>query len=537
MVHDKIIMVLDDEPGVALFCQAALERAGYAVIVQQDARQALGVLQTARVDLLLLDIRMPHLDGFQVMERARLVQPDLAVLIMTGYGTLDTAMRALKTGANGLIFKPFETTQELLDDVARAFRERDQAREMVRLRSLSPLLTITQSLFSQTDRDTLIEQALDSVTQLLNCDHAGFYQRRQHPDGQPEDLELRNARGRPLPGEPCSFNGGPVARADAWSATVQVGADQPDDPDLLASIRAHDLGAVLCAPAARGGGAGSSVLLAGRGLDGQPFSEADHELFSILASQVGAALQNAQLYADLLASLERQRAQQQALLQTEKMAAIGRLTASIAHEVNNPLQAVRNCLHLVNHPDLPAEKRDQYLVLAQEELQRLMDTVQQMLDFYRPGPRQREPVDINALIGTVLSLLDRQLEQSQVQVETSFAGGLPQLVVVRNQIQQVFFNILLNAMEAMPGGGLVRIETLRVDRQVVVTVADNGPGIPQEARQRLFEPFVSAKPQGTGLGLSISYTILDAHGGTLELVDSPPPGAIFRISLPIPEVR
>ena len=538
LINDKIVMVLDDEPGVAQYCQVALERAGYEVISMKDARQAVNVLQKARVDLLLVDIRMPHMDGFQVMDRAREFQPDIAILIMTGFGTMDTAIRALRMGANGLLFKPFSSTQQLVDEVAHALEDRDHNREVGRLQALRPLLKNTENLFSTRDEQQVVDIVLDSILSLLSCSHAGFYQREPQESG-PDRMRLVNQRGEPLPGEPVGFTGGPVSRADAWGTWVRVNPDSVDKPDLLAVVQENGLSAVLSIPALRGSGV-NSVLLAGRNPGELPFTDADVELFSILAKQAAVSLENARLYADLRATLARVQEQQQALLQSEKMAAIGRLTASIAHEVNNPLQAVRNCLHLVNRDDLALNKRDEYLTLAQDELQRLMDTVQQMLDFYRPSALQREHVDINALVKNVLALLSKELQNHNVIVETKLAKGLPLLHLVRNQMQQVVFNILLNAMEAMVDGGKVLIRTSRAGDQLELYIADSGPGVPLESRSQLFEPFVSSKPQGTGLGLSVCYSIIDAHGGTIELLQGKPlftgqTGACFKISLPITE--
>ncbi len=532
-------MVLDDEPGVAQYCQTALERAGYEVISLKDARQAVGVLQQARIDLLLVDIRMPHMDGFQVMEMAREFQPEIAILIMTGYGTMETATKALRMGANGLILKPFSSTQELIDDVRSALEDRDHHREVARLQALRPLLKNTESLFSTTEESQVVDIILDSIQSLLNCGHAGFYQREPQDNG-PDFLKLVKKRGEPLPGEPTGFTGGPVSRADAWGACVRVNPDGIDDHELFEKIWTNGLGAVLCIPALRGTGV-NSVLLAGRGPNELPFTDADVELFSILAKQSAVALENARLYANLRSTLVQVQEQQQALLQSEKMAAIGRLTASIAHEVNNPLQAVRNCLHLVNREDLVLEKRNEYLTLAQDELQRLMDTVQQMLDFYRPSALQREHVDINALVQNVIALLTKEFQNHNITIETKLAKGLPLLYLVRNQIQQVIFNILLNAMEAMPNGGKVAIRSGRTADILEILIADSGPGVPEETRSQLFEPFISSKPQGTGLGLSVSYSIIDTHGGKIELVDGKGNstglvGACFKISLPIVEV-
>ncbi len=536
-INDKIVMVLDDDPGVAKYCQTVMERSGYEVITLLDARQAVGVLQQARVDLLLVDIRMPKLDGFQVMELARQHQPDLAIVIMTGFGTMETATKALRMGANGLILKPFSSSQELVEGVQRAIEDREHKKEIARLQALKPLLPITRRLISENHYDKLVDLILTAICELLVCEDAGFYAQEVNTLGTAV-LKLVAGVGNALPDEESRFDGGPVARADAWGSPILVNPDAPDNPELRETIISLGFASVMCAPSLRGA-QGNIVLMAGREGGRPPFTHADLEMFSIFANQAAVALENARLYANLRATLAQVRAQQQQLIQTEKMAAIGRLTASIAHEVNNPLQAVRNCLHLVGRADLAEEKREHYLELAQDELQRLMDTVQQMLDFYRPSALQREPVNLNALIDTVYSLLEKQLAQQNIRVEMHQQADLPQVVIVRNQIQQVFFNIILNAMEAMPEGGRMVITSHRNGHSVDTLFEDTGPGVSAERRREIFEPFASSKPRGTGLGLSVSYSILDAHGGRLELVDQDAErktaGACFRISIPVVE--
>jgi signal transduction histidine kinase/FixJ family two-component response regulator len=537
LLRDKIILVLDDDPGVATYCQRILEREHYEVICLMDARQAVGVLKQARVDLLLLDIRMPNMDGFQVMELARAHQPDLAVVFMTGYGTLETATRALRQGADGLLLKPFDSSRELLDGVEHALMGRERQKEIVRLQAIQPLLPISKKLFQLTEQDKLVASILESVCNLLDCEHAGLYTVDPSKNGS-GFLQLTASRGSPLPGEVSRFDGGPVARADAMGAGVRVPEAPDEESNLLNYIQENHLGAVMCVPVTRGA-SGRAVLLAGRSReDGSEFSSADLETFALFASQAGGALDNARLYADLHATLDQVKEQQMALIQTEKLAAIGRLTASIAHEVNNPLQAVRNCLHLVGRDDLSNEKRDSYLSLAQDELERLMNTVQQMLDFYRPSALEREWVDIHILMDNVLTLLDNQLDQNDIKVSFKRAEGLRPLYIVRNQMQQVFFNMVLNSMDAIMEHGHIWISFEEVGKQVEVFFKDDGPGVPDEERENIFEPFVSSKPQGVGLGLSVSFMIVDAHAGSLELLKTEDPdvtGACFRITLPIVE--
>jgi signal transduction histidine kinase len=271
----------------------------------------------------------------------------------------------------------------------------------------------------------------------------------------------------------------------------------------------------------------------GTGGTERAFRGADLEMFFVLARQAVVALENAGLYADLRNYVRKVEDSQEALLRAEKMAAAGRLTASIAHEVNNPLQSVQNCLHLAGREDVPAEKRKEYFDLAKKELDRLMKTMQRMLDFYRPGAVKIEKVDVLELLGHVLSLTSQQLGQRHIEIQTNLPKSLPAIYVVSSQIQQIFFNLILNSLDAMPGGGNLKINARELDGGVEIMFQDSGSGIPEDQRNNIFEPFFSTKEGGTGLGLTVSYNIVTAHGGILDILDNQEPGACFRLFRPI----
>jgi len=213
------------------------------------------------------------------------------------------------------------------------------------------------------------------------------------------------------------------------------------------------------------------------------------------------------------------------------------LSASIAHEVNNPLQSVQNCLHLAGREDLDSEKRKEYFDLASSELERLSLTVQRMLDFYRPGVAQPKEILVAELLGYVINLTEKQLTERGIHVKTELPATLPLIMAVGSQIQQVFINLILNAYDAMPNGGNLRIAGRARPGGVEVLFQDSGRGIAREQQSSIFEPFFSTKEGGTGLGLTVSYNIITAHGGTLELVPDHGKGACFRVFLPTGEHR
>ncbi len=515
---ETTILIVDDEPGIAHLCERLLARSGYGVRAVTNPHRALTELDSFRADLLLVDIRMPGMDGFQLMQAARRKQPHLAVVIMTGFGTVETAVEALRLGADGLILKPFSSGAELVESVGYALEAHRRKRDALRLQALRPLFEVSRRLFAETEPEKLHALLLDAICEHLGCAHAGVY-------FFPAEEAPQKVAGRGRIPDPEALR----AALSAVSLPVLVQAEAAEGA-LSDLLRAQEYASLACAQVdtQRGG----MVLLAAAPADASALSEADLELLVVLAHQGAVALENARLYAELRAYIRRVEESQKLLVQAEKMATAGRLTASIAHEINNPLQGVRNCLHLASRGELSAQERQEYLQLAREELDRLMTTVQRMLDFYRPAAVERRPADLHDLIDRVARLLRREMEQRGVHLHLDLAEDMPYPPVVRDQIQQVLLNLVLNAIEAMPEGGDLRIETRYDAQEVYVSVSDSGPGIDASVRAQIFEPFFSTKENGSGLGLTVCDGIITAHGGRLEVLEQPR-GACFRFALPL----
>ena len=523
------ILVVDDEPGIALLCVRILEKAGYDVTSETNPSKAIEYLGQNRVDLLLVDIRMPEVDGFDVISRAKRAQPDIAVLVMTGFGTVETAIRALRQGVDGLLLKPFEQGDELVSSVEQALADNRRKRETARAQALRPLFDATEKLFSETDTHKLHDLIVNTICEQLQCSNAAYYQLE---NGEYAPVAKR---GNIFPVESDGFARHLLSQVDADGNPIIVNATGPGEEEAQALLVSLELDAAILIPISRSDM--RVILFAARDTGVTPFRGADLELFHILANQALVALENARLYADLRAYVRKVEASQQALLRSEKMAAAGRLTASIAHEVNNPLQSVQNCLHLAGREDMPPEKRNEYFDLARTEMDRLMKTMQRMLDYYRPGSTKQEKVDVLELLNHVISLTTQQLNQREIEIETDFPESLEAIYAVNSQIQQIFFNLILNAFDVMPGGGVLLIRAKNVENGIEVLFEDSGPGVSEDLRNNIFEPFYSTKDGGTGLGLTVSYNIVTAHGGTLDLVKGRGTGACFRLFLPMGDAQ
>jgi len=176
--------------------------------------------------------------------------------------------------------------------------------------------------------------------------------------------------------------------------------------------------------------------------------------------------------------------------------------------------------------------------MAQSEVQRLIEIVQRMLDFYRPSRGGVVPTDINTIAENVLALAHKRLQHGDVRIHTRLSPDLPLVPMVSDQIAQVFLNIVINAVDAMPSGGDLRLETILSEDGdwVLAYFCDTGAGMSSEQIANLFEPFYTTKSDGTGLGLAISYGIVERHGGEIEVSSQPGEGAIFVVKLPVNRV-
>jgi len=523
------VMVVDDEPGVALLCERLLSGSEFSTRSSTDPRTALDTLKTEHFDLLVVDIRMPEISGFDVIQQARELQPEIAILAMTGFGTVETAIQALRRGVDGLLLKPFQK-DELLEAVQQALSDRQKKQDVARMQALRPLFNVTETLLSETNPENLLTLILDTVSNQFSCAHVALY-RAVERDNQ---LVLLAGRGKTSAPGAIDFRGGVAQRAGASEQPVWGVAGQMADKALNRELKSLGLGSAMAVPSSSMNM--RSVLFAARDEGEPPFREADLDMFQILARQSTIAMDNANLYGELRAYVRRVEESQRALVQSEKLAVAGRLTASIAHEVNNPLQSVRNCLHLAMREDLPPESRKNYIDLTMQEVERLMMTVERMLDFYRPSV-EFKPVNILDLLEHVLNLLGAQLRSRNIFVTTAWPAKLPSVQAIRNQVEQVFINLVLNAFDMMPEGGELWIDIAQKRKMIQITFQDSGPGVPEEMRETIFEPFISTK-NGTGLGLSVSYDIITAHGGRLDLLPSKDgQGATFRVMLPIKDAK
>jgi nitrogen-specific signal transduction histidine kinase len=261
------------------------------------------------------------------------------------------------------------------------------------------------------------------------------------------------------------------------------------------------------------------------------YSHEDIELLSTLANQTSIAIENAKLYEDLKKS-------KSYIRRADRLASLGTLTAGLAHEIRNPLVAIKTLTQLLPERIDDEEFRNNFLQIASGEVDRISSLVNELLDFARPSDPKLEPEDINAILDGMILLVSTETKKKQIHMIKNYATDLPPIQIDREQIKQVFLNILLNSIEATKENGKITVKTRSFmkpggEPYIQIEFTDTGSGIPEEYLEDIFNPFFTTKSTGSGLGLSISNQIIQEHRGYIDVESQVGKGSSFFINLPL----
>lgn len=222
------------------------------------------------------------------------------------------------------------------------------------------------------------------------------------------------------------------------------------------------------------------------------------------------------------------------LQKADRLAALGQLSAGIAHEIRNPLGSIKGSMDILETEIPPGHKKYEFVAIIREEVARLNSMVDSFLKFARPPKPRLQPASINDLVETTLVLFRKRAQEGRIEIRKELAADLPSVDLDPDQIRQVLLNIFLNSSDSMPDGGILTIRTRAgsPERTVSIDISDSGAGIGDEELDHIFDPFFTTKAQGTGLGLSISYQLIQNHGGTVTARKNKDKGLTFHIELP-----
>lgn len=236
--------------------------------------------------------------------------------------------------------------------------------------------------------------------------------------------------------------------------------------------------------------------------------------------------------ADMLAEADEQ------LRRADRLSALGQLSAGMAHEIRNPLGSIKGTAEILQEDFSPQDKKYEFIQIMLKEINRLDRILGEFLMFAKPASPEKKTVNVNDMIRSVLSLVAQQASKSDVRIETS-PGGKITVRADEGLLRQAFLNLVLNAIQAMPAGGDLKVQvemepgSKAGKHQCSISIADSGTGISEESLKRLFNPFFTTKKEGTGLGLVITHRIVEAHGGTINVQSEEGKGTVFKVKLPM----
>lgn len=479
----KTILLVDDEADLREVLDISLSDTGYEVLTAENGAQALNILKENDIPVVITDIKMPGIDGIELLRKIKNKNPETEVIMLTGHGDLDLAIKSLKHKATDFITKPIN----------------DDALEMALIRAFEKI-SMRQKL-KEYDRnramyDVLINELIQEDVLIIGSDYrvldinetllATLGLERKEAVGR-YCYEITHRLTTPCSGEDhkCPLKETLMTRKPTKETHIHK---DKDNKNVHYSISAYPL------------------------------------------FENGEIIGAIELSRDITADINTR----QAMMQQDKLASIGRLSAGVAHEINNPLTTILTTAMLIQEDIDPKNPMYEELETITNETLRCRKIVASLLDFARQTKPAKKHHNINDIIAECVGLTRKQAEFKDVQILKALSEKVPKLLLDKEQIQQALINLILNATDATDPGGKITVSTaFSPDNQFVnIKVSDTGKGIAAEVVDKIFEPFFTTREIGTGLGLAITHGIIGRHGGDIRVQSRPGQGTTFTIRLP-----
>ncbi|HVG20982.1 MAG TPA: response regulator [Blastocatellia bacterium] len=506
------VLLVDDEPNIRWTMAELLKREGHDALTASDFDGAISVVEADEPDVAVIDIILPRKSGIELLKELSSREPFIPVIMITGEPNVSQMPEIVRAGAYDFISKPV-VKDVLIRAVSKAVEKKrlmDEKRDLerqVKRHSEELEVVVAQRTRELAEARNFLNTVLDSSTEygLIAMDN----------DGQ---IIL--------------FNRG---------------------AELLFGYKAHDVmgAAARRLMAGRYGGDEKPLLRMARDVEGEGRNQAEVELCrkdgsTFMASVATTPIRKSEAqmlgYLLIVRDLTAERQSEEHLRQlrarlhhNEKIAALGRMAAQVAHEVKNPLAGLRlYSLHLKSK--VAGKIADNEMALVDkiiDGINQLSDTAEQVLNFARPVTITRRPVDLNRVIRDSLALLEPQLTAKRIAVTLSLAEPCAYAMLDEAGMRSTLINLMLNSIQAMGDGGKLAVSTVVAQGALELSISDTGCGMTDEQMKNVFEPFYTTKSQGLGLGMSFASRIIEQHGGTVAIESRVNEGTRVQITLPV----
>lgn len=524
MMQEKIL-IADDEPYVLDVCKRILEK-DYQVKIVHSGLEAIQVVQYEQFDLLLTDIKMPGIDGLETAREVKKINPDIVCITMTGFSTMETAIKALRLGVNEFVIKPF-APEELSMAIGRALEKERLRKENIRLKSLLPLFEFNKLLMSMVDTQPLLNQVLNLARTETKSDSAVLYiVDEENNFAKFTDLNMS------VDDQNLLDTNGHLFLEHIEANPYQIPIEEAKElTPLLVKLNAKS---VMIAPLL-----GKEKLLGILLLFKKKnrFSQSECNFLSVMTSQATVAYENARLFEDL----------QQAY---DKLKTLDYMKSEFinvaAHELRTPLAILMGYASVVEE-DIQDVHHKEYVAAIIRNAMRLRSLVDDLLNMrYIENGQLRlilTPVDLKALLTQVVHDMTMVAEEKGITIELQMSPDLPVISTDQQKFELVVSNLLANAIKFTPAQGKIWIDGHVDNNNIKVSVCDTGIGIPEQEFSRIFERFyqvensLNREHDGIGLGLSIVKGIVNRFKGQIWVESILGEGSKFTFTVPIPPVE
>ncbi|MCR4407312.1 MAG: ATP-binding protein [Anaerolineae bacterium] len=523
------ILIADDEEHIRDLCARALMAEGYQVRCVADGLQAVEAARQEPFDLLLTDILMPGLRGLEVARAIQEFAPDIVCVVITGHGTMDMVIEALKLGFYEFVAKPF-TPDELIRAVNHALERERLRRENVRLKALLPLFELNKVFMSTVDVPSLLQQVAEVAHQAVRVDHVLL----ALLDAGGNRVLAQTVSGSPLPDSlwAAGGQGQRIARQVMQSGQQLIVQGREDGDQAVADLMVElGIHALIVTPLAVKSGHPLGILWVARDTEGDSFTGGDPELLAVLSGQAAIAIENARLFE------ETQRAYQE-LQQLDRLKS--EFINIAAHELRTPLAILMGHADLLE-TELTGELRERARTIVRNSM-RLRDLITEMTDLRHLATGEMrlrlEELSIEKAIGEVVLDMTSLARAKHQTIAVDVPDDLRPVRADPQKLYTVLSNLLSNAIKFTPPAGRIGIRALERGDAVQVLVWDTGPGIPDHLQDKIFTPFYQVEQSltrqhaGMGLGLSIVRGMVELWGGQVWVESEVGKGSTFAFTIP-----
>lgn len=526
---DERILIAEDEADVLDMCIRALSREGYQVWGAHNGLEAIDMVKTQPFDLLLTDIKMPGLSGLQAFREIKEYNPDIVGVAITGYGSVDMAIEALKLGMGDFLLKPF-SLDDLRTAVSKALERMRLARENTRLKALIPLFQLSQTFMTVTDLDVLLQQVVRLAVQETQAD-LGVLMLKDEASGELEICAATTKNGPEQSITAFAISPDIVRETIEGGHTVTWVESTSNTPFFVPCGPGVDteVAAAVAQPIIVQGEKIGVLGLAKR-RKGASFAGGDAELLSVLASQAGIAIQNARLFTRLRNAYD-------------KLAALDHLKSEfisiVAHELRTPLAEISTYLAL---SEQETGRQHPYLQKIARSAERLAAMLKDVTDlrFLEAGQVElrRSNVSLPQMIAEIVDKLSPLATRKKQTITTHIQEGLQIICIDAPKVKAVLENLIHNAITFSPRRGKIDIDAAATGSTLRIAVRDTGIGIPPEEWEWIFQPFYQVQDSlrrehgGFGIGLALSKHLVELHGGRIWVQSKVGEGSTFYVTLP-----